>query len=130
MTSPSSPRAGRSTDIALSDLIRDFGPWRAKRHPRWTWQDEAQNVVTRMCLCCGRPGHYQQVLEAHIAANGMEGMGVYLKEGFVGDGHHRVVAAMNLGIDRIPVESKQDTEARWLRDHGPVSWEERKFGDV
>ena len=123
--------AAPTTDIALADLLRDFIPWRARHHARWTWKDEAENVKTRMCLCCGRPGHYQQVLEAYIAEHGMEGMGVYLKEGgIVGDGHHRIVAAMNLAIDRIPIESKPETEARWLRDHGPVSWEERKFGDV
>ena len=130
MTDRPDTRTTENPDIALSDLLREVPPWRAKRHPAWTWQDEAENVKTRMCLCCGRPGHYQQTLEAHIAEHGMEGLGVYLKDGSIGDGHHRIVAAMNLGIERIPLESHDDVGARWMRDHGPVSWEDRKFGDV
>jgi hypothetical protein len=41
-----------------------------------------------------------------------------------------MVAAIRLGIDRIPLETKADAGARWVRDHGYVSWEDRRFGDV
>lgn len=118
------------TDISLDELLRDFAPGRAKKHPAWTWADEAESIRTRMCLCCGRPGHYQEMVEAHIAEHGIEGLGVYLEPGFVADGHHRVIAAMRLGIDRLPLESKAEAGERWIRDHGYVSWEDRKVGDV
>ena len=109
--------------------VADLLPWRAIDLP-WTWADEDLNTRTRQCLCCGRPGHYQQMLEAHIAAHGVEGFGIVVKDGgYVGDGHHRVVAALRLGIDRLPVETEMDAQARWVRDHGHVDWSGRKFGD-
>jgi hypothetical protein len=70
------------------------------------------------------------MLESHMAEHGVEGMGIVVDEGgFLGDGHHRVVAALRLGIDRLPVESSDDAQARWVRDHGHVDWHHRKFGD-
>lgn len=104
-------------------------PWRAKDLP-WSWADEDRNVRTRQCLCCGRPGHYQEMVEAHIAANGVEGLGILVRDGgYCGDGHHRVVAALRLGIDKLPIETEAEAQARWVRDHGHVDWSERKFGD-
>jgi len=108
--------------------IADLRPSRAKDLP-WTWDDEDRNTRTRQCICCGRPGHYQETLEAHIAEHGIEGLGVLVKDGFVEDGHHRVVAAIRLGIDRLPLETGADAQARWVRDHGHVDWFHRKFGD-
>ena len=103
-------------------------PSRAKDLP-WSWDDEDRNTRTRQCLCCGSPGHYQETLEAHFAAHGFNGAGILVKDGYVEDGHHRVVAAIRLGVDRLPVETDEDTKARWVRDHGPVDWFHRKFGD-
>lgn len=120
----------RPAMMRLPDLLRDFAPARARKHPAWTWADEDANCRTRMCLCCGRPGHYLALLEQHIAANGMDRLGVYLDDGYIGDGHHRVLAARALGIDYVPVESKEDARKRWVRDHGYVDWEHRQFGDV
>jgi len=112
------------TDIAVADLR----PSRAKDLP-WTWADEDRNTRTRQCLCCGRPGHYQETLEAHIAAHGVAGLGILVKDGYVEDGHHRVVAALRLGIAILPIETDEDTKARWVRDHGHVDWHHRRFGD-
>jgi hypothetical protein len=103
-------------------------PTRALTHPSWSWTDEGRNTDTRMCLCCGRPGHYQQMVEAHVAEHGVDP--VYVESGVVKDGHHRIVAAIRQGIPAIPTETKAECEARWVRDHGYVSWDERKFGDV
>jgi ParB-like chromosome segregation protein Spo0J len=69
------------------------------------------------------------MLEAYIAEHGVDGLGITVEDGFVQDGHHRVVAAIRLGISRLPVESKEDAQARWVRDHGYVDWFHRKFGD-
>jgi hypothetical protein len=83
-----------------------------------------------MCLCCGRPGHFQSVLDAVVRERGMVGLGVLIDaEGYVKDGHHRIVAARAAGISRVPVESDEEAQARWLRDHGAVDWFHRRFGD-
>ena len=116
--------------MPLETLLREIAPSRSRKHPAWMWADEAANCRTRMCLCCGRPGHYLETLTRAIAEHGMDGMGVYLAAGYIGHGHHRVIAAMDLGIESIPVESKDDAGQRWVRDHGYVDWEHRRFGDV
>jgi hypothetical protein len=109
--------------------VTDVRPSRAKDLP-WSWADEDRNTRTRQCLCCGRPGHYQETLEAHIRVHGVEGLGISVDaNGYVDDGHHRVVAAIRLGIDRLPVETPADTRARWVKDHGYVDWFHRRFGD-
>lgn len=111
--------------VAIAEVL----PSRAKDLP-WTWADEDSNTRTRQCLCCGRPGHYQQMLEAHMAEHGADDLAILIdKDGFVDDGHHRVVAAIRLGIDSLPTETQEDAQARWVRDHGHVDWHERKFGD-
>lgn len=110
--------------IALAEIL----PSRAKDLP-WSWADEDRNTRTRQCLCCGTAGHYQEMLEAHVAAHGFDGLGILVQDGYVADGHHRVVAALHLGIDRLPVEIEADAQARWVRDHGYVDWSGRRFGD-
>jgi hypothetical protein len=70
------------------------------------------------------------MLEDHMAEHGVEGLGIVVDpDGCLGDGHHRVVAAIRLGFDRLPVETSDDAQARWVRDHGYVDWNGRKFGD-
>lgn len=104
-------------------------PTKAKDLP-WSWEDEDRNIRSRQCLCCGRPGHYQETLEAHMAEHGTDDLAIVVDEDdYLVDGHHRVVAARRLGLDRLPVESKDDAQARWVRDHGYVDWDHRKFGD-
>jgi uncharacterized protein (DUF1015 family) len=72
------------------------------------------------------------MLEVHMAEHGVEGLSILLDvddERYVADGHHRVVAAIRLGIDRLPVETEAECLERWVRDHGKVDWHHRKFGD-
>ncbi len=113
--------------ILLLDLLQSYSP--RSYGPLLTWEDEERNILARACLCCGHVGHYQHQLEAHLQATGLT-QGVCLgDDGFVWDGHHRIVAARRLDIMRIPLESRDEADARWLRDHGPISWEERIVGD-
>jgi hypothetical protein len=126
--SGATPPPERRSGVAIRARVADLLPSRAKDLP-WTWADEDRNTRTRQCLCCGRPGHYQQMLEDHMAAHGTEGLGIVVENGFVEDGHHRVVAAISLGIDDLPTESGSEAQARWVRDHGHVDWSGRKFGD-
>lgn len=114
--------------IRTEELVRLYRPARSKYEP-WTWMDEERDIFTRECLCCGRIGHYQRELEAHIAVFGMGGLNIYLCDGVVQDGNHRVVAAIRLGIGWLPLEKEADAQARWIRQHGYVSWNDRKCGD-
>lgn len=107
-----------------TDFVRCYRPARDR-----TWAAEERDLRDRPCMCCGKRGHYQRALEAYIAEHGMDGFGVYVRDGRVRDGHHRVVAALRLGF-AIPLESKAEADARWVRDHGFVGWEERTFGDL
>lgn len=83
--------------------------------PPWTWADEEHDIITRICLCCERPGHYQAELERHLTAVGRIDQPVCLgTDGRVWDGHHRIVAARRLGFDRIPIEAPAPAAARPL----------------
>lgn len=113
--------------MLLSQLLAEYQP---NNMNRWSWDDEERDILARLCLCCGQPGHYQQMLEAHIAVNGLD-QGICLGEnGLVWDGHHRIVAARRLGVKTIPLESREEADARWKKDHGDISWEERTRGDI
>ena len=114
--------------MALADLLATVPPgWRQEP---WSWDDEERDVRSRLCLCCGKPGHHQDTVEAFVAANGLtEGVCIGA-DGKLHDGHHRVIAAMTLGIERVPLESREEADARWNRDHGTTHiWELRRFGD-
>lgn len=114
--------------MALADLLATVPP--GHREEPWTWEDEERDIWSRLCLCCGQPGHYQKMVEAHIAEHGLtEGVCVG-DDGRLHDGHHRVVAAMTLRIERVPLETRDEADSRWLRDHGTFVWELRQFGDV
>ena len=85
--------------MRTEELLANYLPGR-HRGP-WSWDDEERDIAIRLCLCCGRAGHYQEQLEAHIEEHGL--MGVCLVDGYVIDGHHRIIGAKHLGIDTIPL---------------------------
>ena len=115
--------------VKLDELMASYLP--GHRSVEWSWEDEERDISIRVCLCCGYRGHYQEHLEAYIEKCGLSGMGVCLgDDGFVWDGHHRIIAAKHLGIPVVPLESRERADARWVRDHGTRSWEERLSGDV
>jgi hypothetical protein len=113
--------------IRLSHLLRDYRPgW--YRQP-WSWDDLERNTRTRQCLCCGRPGHYLRVMEERVAAQGFVEPILLGDDGTVRDGHHRILAARTAGIEWVPLETEEQAQKRWVRDHGLVDWEHRRFGD-
>ncbi len=119
---------GRTPSLRqLYVAVRGLQPDRAERRP-WTWADVEKDIKTRECLCCGKPGHYQQTVLARVKAYGVSP--IYVEDGYVRDGHHRVLAAIRLGILDVPTETQDDSVTRWLRDHGYVSWSDRTTGDV
>ena len=113
----------------LTDILAVYRP--ASSNGRvWTWKDEEADILARECLCCGVSGHYQQQLEAFLTDRSVvEGICVSGADGWVIDGHHRITAARRLGIRYVTLESLKESHERWSRDHGPVSWHERKVGD-
>ena len=119
-------KSKRQREIPLKELLTTYLP--GHHDAAWSWEDEEQDILMRACLCCGQRGHYQQQLESHVREYGLEGVCLG-EDGHLWDGHHRVIAAKHLGISTVPLESRQDADARWLRDHGTRSWEERLFGD-
>ena len=113
--------------IDLAELLARFVP----AHPQpWGWADEEEDILARVCICCGQVGHYIYQLEAHLRSNGLtEGVCIDFDQCLVRDGHHRIVAARRVGIARIPLESPEEATERWIRDEGFVDWHDRKHGD-
>lgn len=80
----------------------------------WTWADEIVDIQTRECACCGEQGHYQRQVKEKLEAEGVwwECATILLGyDGRVWDGHHRIIAALDLDRE-IPVElvKKEDIE--------------------
>jgi hypothetical protein len=115
-------------DIALADLLANVAP--GHREEAWSWEDEERDIAIRLCLCCGKPGHHQATVEALIATGRLPARASVGEDGRLHDGHHRVVAAMHLGIERVEIETKAEADSRWQSDHGGTMWELRRFGDV
>jgi len=117
-----------SNTVALADLLATYAP--GSHPPPWTWDDEERDIMARECVCCGQLGHYQAQLEAHIATHGMDGLGVCLgNDGRIWDGHHRIVAARRLRIERVPVESWEASKERFRQDRGRVG-DRRRTGNA
>lgn len=127
-SAPSNAATTRDS-ISLADLLATISPgWHVEP---WTWKDEERDIALRLCLCCGRLGHHQKRVEALVVAAGGVIEPVCIgDDGRLHDGHHRVIAAMHLGIERIPLETRYEADARWARDHGTHIPELRRFGDV
>jgi len=96
----------------------------------WTWEDEERDTRARLCLCCGKPGHHQEVIEALVARDGLIRGVCIADDGKLHDGHHRIIAAKRLGIAEIPLETRAEADARWEQGHGTHIWELRRFGDI
>lgn len=114
--------------MPLQELIERISP--GHRQPPWSWDQEEADIRARLCLCCGRPGHHQQLVEQRMAKHGFTDGVCVGDDGRLHDGHHRIVAARTLGIEFVPIETRDECDARWLRDHGSYVWELRRFGDV
>lgn len=114
--------------MANEMLLDELLSWAIPSLP--TWEDVEASIRSNLCLCCGRPGHYQEMMDAHVAAHGLDGMGVYVNEKRQLDGNHRLIAARRAGVAVVPLESKREAGDRWVRTHGQVGWLGRKVGDI
>lgn len=100
--------------MPLATLLAEYLP--GSQPQPWSWDDEEIDILSRLCACCGEPGHYQLQLEEYLRKHGLS-QGVCLgPDGRVWDGHHRIVGARRLGITIIPLESAEDAADRFVRE--------------
>lgn len=94
-----------------------------------SWHHQAVEMAARLCLCCGQPGHHQQMIDRAAQQSGQVPP-IYMENGQVKDGNHRALAAMRCLLPEIPLESAEASGERWLRDHGYNGWLGRRRGDI
>lgn len=91
-------------ELPLTYIMANWRPGHADR----TWDEEEAELRSRICCCCDQPGHYQDILEAKMVAEG----GPWWEElqapvlssgGKVWDGHHRIIGARRLGWETLLV---------------------------
>lgn len=80
--------------VLLRRLLDSYGP--GSRGSVWTWNDELRWVLTHHA-------RKQRRLERSIWRHGIEEPVLLGDDGRVWDGHHRVVAAIRLGLTHVPV---------------------------
>src|SRR5947209_15212871 len=90
--SPSPQFTANTTTIATNTIIIRFHP-------------EYEKIVPRL-----KPEEYQQ-LKSSIAENGLYHPIIINKDGFVLDGHHRVRACLELGIEEKKQELKFEVKS-------------------
>ena len=93
------------TTMPVSQIVQQWRPGSGD----WSWDAEAVEIDSRVCVCCGQRGHYQRMVEDRIGAEGIgfvDGFAPILlgNDGRVWDGHHRLVAARRMGIASVCVE--------------------------
>lgn len=97
--------------ISLADLVAQYTPG-----DEWSWDEEAADIASHPCpsvrngVDCPHgdpePGCYQRALERYLSEVGAVTQPVCLgNDGRIWDGHHRIVAALALGFDSVPVET-------------------------
>ncbi|RBY82698.1 ParB N-terminal domain-containing protein [Blastococcus sp. TF02A-26] len=88
--------------MPLAQLLAQYGP--GSYGPPWSWDDEVRDLVDQ-------DPSYQRELEAELLAQGVREPVLLGPDGRVWDGHHRVVAAIRLGLPDLPVLVAAETPA-------------------
>lgn len=84
-------RTAAQREIRLDHLLGTF----AVGSGDWSWQEEYDKLYER---------DYQRQLTKKIRVNGITEPILLGSDGRVWDGHHRICAAMHIGLDCVPVE--------------------------
>lgn len=79
----------------MEDFINQWRP--GSRGSDWTWNDEFHDLMTN-------DREYMLDLIEDIKANGIQKPVLLGDDRRVWDGHHRVVAALAIGMKQIPIE--------------------------
>jgi hypothetical protein len=71
----------------------------------WTWGEEMGDIQGRECCCCGEKAHHYDKIALLLQTQGWVGKPILLgDDGRIWDGHHRLLACLELGIEEVPVE--------------------------
>lgn len=89
---------GRYWLMTADQIMRAWRPGSTE----WSWEDEATDLDSHICPCCGERGHYQASLQENISIHGIHTPVHLGNDGRVWDGHHRIVAAKRLDVP-VPV---------------------------
>lgn len=89
-------------EMALSDVLSGWRP--GSMGNEWTWQQEHDDVWFHPGMA-----RHTDVLATSIQENGIREPVVLGTDGRVWDGHHRIVIAMRLGIEKVPVVMADET---------------------
>lgn len=81
--------------MRLADVLAGWRP--GSYEPPWTWQHEADDLTSRDQVAI-------DALCTSIQQHGVRRPVALGPDGRVWDGHHRIVAAMILGLDEIPAD--------------------------
>lgn len=77
----------------------------------WSWQEEYDDLYTQP---------WQTMLTEQIATEGIREPVLLGSDGRIWDGHHRICAAMRLGLDVVPVEWSGSNEVQAPKGRGEV----------
>lgn len=102
---PADIRTEAQRDIRLDHLLGTFAVGSAL----WSWRDEYDDLMKR-------DSTEMEVLIASIRADGIREPILLGSDGRVWDGHHRICAAMHLGLDTVPVEFCTQTHVTPTRE--------------
>ena len=90
------------TELPPSEIMERWRP--GSYDPPWNWDDERQSLFEEECKCCGAVGTYQKRIIQKMQ-DGWFGEPIKLgDDGRLWDGHHRLLAAHALRVEKVPVQ--------------------------
>jgi hypothetical protein len=88
-------------EMSPAEIMASYRP--GSEDPPWTWDDERQSLFEEECKCCGSVGTYQKRVIQRLQG-GWFGDPIKLgDDGRLWDGHHRLLAAHALRMEKVPV---------------------------
>lgn len=92
--------------MRLSDLLANYRP--GSYDQPWSWHDETQELI-------GREPTYLASIASSIVREGFHApIQLHHGERRVWDGHHRVVAAIVIGLDEVPTADARYSDSDQL----------------
>lgn len=84
------------------------------------WWDLERHYLREVdeCLCCGKPGHYFEMLADQVRLDGQVFIPICVSPDEIHDGTHRLLVAAELGLETVPLYRIPD---RWAKP--PAHWD-------
>lgn len=91
--------------VLLENVLTEYRPG-SYDATGWSWDDEEADIRSRVCVCCDREGHYQEMIETFMESGAQPGTTpILLGDDYrVWDGHHRIIGARKHGWKWLVVE--------------------------